>query len=104
MRTSNIFFIAGQLYVLQTHRFLNTVQKSLISLGHIVRIINRLRSRSDKTKLLNLVFVKLVPATNYKEIHKLKTRCRQRITSTQKRCHHAIRANHLATQKITAIM
>ncbi|XP_044317584.1 putative uncharacterized protein DDB_G0292292 [Drosophila rhopaloa] len=55
------------------------IKESLTSLGHNVRFVNRPRSRFDKSKLVNLVFVELEPAANNKEVHELKVLCRQRV-------------------------
>jgi len=55
------------------------IKESLTLTGHKVRFVNSPRSRFDKTKSVNQVFVELEPAANNKEIHENKTLCRQRV-------------------------
>jgi len=55
------------------------IKESLTLTGHKVRFVNRPRSRFDKTKFVNLVFVELETAANNKDIHEIKTLCRQRV-------------------------
>jgi len=80
--------------------------ESLTLTGHKVRFVNRPRSRFDKTKFVNLVFVELEPAVNNKDIHEIKTLCRHgfKLNSPSKRMmsSNATGVKHLDTLKIIA--